>query len=164
MVEEGEGKQGIAQLHQGLAAYQAIGAKLILASGCYMLADAYKRIGHAQQGLEALAQALALVQKHGEHFWEAELHRLKGDLLLLQSTSHQTQAEACFQTAIHLARRQQAKSLELRATKSLTILWCQQGKKKQARSMLEALYGWFQEGFDTADLRGVKALLEVLKR
>lgn len=163
IVDEGEGEQGIAQIRQGLAAYQAIGAKLILASGCYMLADACKELGRSQEGLEALAQALALVQKHGEHFWEAELYRLKGDLLLLQSTSHHKQAEACFKKAIHLARRQHAKSLELRAAKSLVRVWGQQGKKNQAHSLLAKLYSWFQEGFETADLKEAKVLLEALK-
>jgi class 3 adenylate cyclase/predicted ATPase len=163
MVEEGEGEQGMAQIREGLQAYQAMGAKLILASGCYMLADAYQKIGCVQEGVESLAQALALVQQHGEHFWEAELHRLKGDLLLRQSTSQQAQAEACFKKAIDLARRQQAKSLELRATKGLARLWQQQGNRKQAYGILKTLYDWFQEGLDTADLRETKILLEALK-
>lgn len=163
MVECGEGEQGIAQIRQGLNAYQAVGAKLMLPSGFYMLADACDRVGQRQEGLEVLTHALSLVHQHGEHFWEAELHRLKGDLLLSQSKAHETEAEACFERAIELARRQQAKSLELRATKSLSRLWCQQGYKKQAHSLLENLYGWFDEGFDTVDLRKAQALLKALE-
>ena len=94
--------------------------------------------------------------------WEAELYRLKGELLLTRSSEHQAEAETCFQQALDVARRQQAKSLELRAAMSLARLWQQQGKRAEAHELLAPIYGWFTEGFDTADLQEAKALLEAL--
>src|SRR5262249_35776005 len=91
---------------------------------------------------------------------EAELHRLKGELLLVLSTDKTTEAETCFHQALDIARRQGAKSLELRAATSLSRLWQQQGKRAEARTLLAPIYGWFTEGFDTADLRGGKGLLD----
>jgi predicted ATPase len=108
------------------------------------------------------------VHRTGEHFWEAELYRLKGTLTLKQSrvqslaSSVQKEAEECFLKAIEIARRQQAKSLELRAVMSLSRLWQSHGKKAEARQMLAEVYGWFTEGFDTADLQEAKTLLEEL--
>jgi predicted ATPase len=104
------------------------------------------------------------VGKTGERFWEAELHRLKGELLLAQAgTRHQVQeAEACFHQALSIARHQQAKSLELRAAMSLARLWQHQGKHNVAPELLTPIYGWFTEGFDTADLQDAKALLDEL--
>jgi predicted ATPase len=147
------------------------------------LAEAYHKVGQAEEGLAALAEALAFVDKTGERFYQAELYRLKGELTLQQfhvssstfqvppSTQHPTpntqveveqEAEACFLKAIETARKQQAKSLELRATRSLARLWQSQGRKEEARQILAEIYGWFTEGFDTADLQEVKALLEEL--
>jgi predicted ATPase len=96
----------------------------------------------------------------GEGYYEAELHRLKGELLLAQSAAGEQQAEACFQNALKIARGQSAKSLELRAVMSLSRLWHDQGKKAEARQLLGEIYGWFTEGFDTADLKEAKSLLE----
>ncbi len=127
-----------------------------------------------------LAEALAAVDKTREQYYQAELYRLKGTLTLQQSqvpspksqvpnTQHPTpsthaeaEAEACFLKAIEVARKQQAKSLELRAVMSLSRLWQQQGRKEDARQMLAEIYGWFTEGFDTKDLKEAKALLEEL--
>ena len=121
--------------------------------------------------MTVLAEALAVVDKTGERFYEAELYRLKGELTLAQSSvqsleSQQSkkEAEACFLKAIEIARKQQAKSLELRAVMSLSRLWQQQGKQKEAHEMLAEIYGWFTEGFDTKDLQEAKALLEELSR
>ena len=94
--------------------------------------------------------------------WEAELHRLKGKLLLQQRIPDEAQAETCFHQAIDIARQQQAKSLELRAAMSLARLWQQQGKQAEAYELLVPIYGWFTEGFDTTDLREAKALLDEL--
>jgi predicted ATPase len=102
------------------------------------------------------------MEKAGAHGYEAELYRLKGELLLRQAVPDGTQAEACFQQALAIARRQQARSWELRAAMSLARLWQQQGKQGEARQLLEEVYGWFTEGFDTADLQEAKALLEAL--
>ena len=109
-----------------------------------------------------LAEALTLMESSGERFYEAELHRLKGALLLQQHSDNQAEAETCFHQAIAIAQNQQAKSLELRATTSLARLWQQQGKRDEARQVLGDVYGWFTEGFDTADLKDAKALLEEL--
>jgi predicted ATPase len=109
-----------------------------------------------------LAKALATVHTTGEQFCEAELHRLKGKLLLACSAEHYAEAEACFQQALDVARRQSAKSLELRAAMSLSRLWQHQGKREEARQLLAEVYGWFTERFDTADLQEAKALLEEL--
>ena len=124
--------------------------------------------GQEEEGLTALAEALDLVDRTGERMYEAELYRLKGELTLAQSrvqglaSSVSNEAEECFWKAIDIARRQQAKSLELRAVMSLSRLW-QQGKKDEARKLLADIYGWFTEGFDTKDLQEAKALLESLK-
>jgi predicted ATPase len=109
-----------------------------------------------------LGEALAVVHNTGRRFYEAELYRLKGELLLARSAAHRAEAEACFQRALDMARRQQAKSLELRAAMSLSRLWQQQGKRTEAYELLAPIYGWFTEGFDTADLQEAKALLETL--
>jgi predicted ATPase len=143
-----------------------------------LLAEASARGGQTTEGLEALAEALALLTTSGVRWWEAELHRLRGELLLqsgVQSPEssvfahhaalrmpHEAEAEACFQRALDIAHRQQAKSLELRAVVSLARLWQQQGQQAEARELLAPIYGWFTEGFDTADLQEAKALLEEL--
>jgi predicted ATPase len=129
-----------------------------------LLADGYGKAGQAEEGLRVLAEALAAVEGTGERWWEAELKRLKGELLLACEGPRQTwvEAEGCFQQACEVARHQQARSLELRAAASLSRLWQRQGKRNAARQLLAEVYGWFTEGFDTADLQEAKALLEEL--
>jgi predicted ATPase len=151
---------------QGLAAWQTTGARgggpVFLA----WLAETYGKGGQAEEGLRVLAEALALVNAGGERRHEAELYRLKGELLLYAECGvHQAalSAEECFQQALTVARHQQAKSLELRAAMSLSRLWQQQGKRAEAYRLLADVYGWFTEGFDTADLQDAKALLEELE-
>jgi class 3 adenylate cyclase/predicted ATPase len=156
-------EEGIPQIHQGLAATRASGAELFRPYHLALLAEAYGKTGQAEEGLTALAEALTVVDKSGERNFEAELYRLKGELLLqskLQSAG--SEAEECFHKAIDIARQQQAKSLELRAVMSLSRLWQQQGKQDEARQLLAEIYGWFTEGFDTKDLQDAKALLEEL--
>jgi predicted ATPase len=127
-----------------------------------MLADVADHLGHTEDGLQALAEAHTPVEQQEERWWEAEIYRLRGVLLLRQTGTPQAEAEACFQQALDIARRQQAKSLELRAAMSLSRLWQQQGKRAEARELLAPVYGWFTEGFDTADLQEAKALLREL--
>ena len=132
-----------------------------------LLAEAHGQAGQVEEGLDALAEALAFVDKTGIREWEAELYRLKGELTVQKSPksevrSPKSEAEACFLKAIEIARCQRAKSLELRATTSLARLWQQQGKQKEAHSILSEVYTWFTEGFDTKDLQEAKALLEEL--
>ena len=102
------------------------------------------------------------MEQHEERWWEAEIHRLRGVLLLRQPGTPQAEAEAWLQRALDVARRQEAKSLELRAAMSLARLWQQQGRRAEARDLLTPIYGWFTEGFDTADLQEARALLETL--
>jgi len=127
-----------------------------------LLTEAHAAAGQAEAGLDVLAEALALVDHTGERYWEAEIYRLKGDLLLQQAVPDMSQAEACFQQALTVARRQQAKSLELRTAMSLARLWQQRGKRAEARQLLAEVYGWFTEGFDTPDLQEAKVLLDEL--
>ena len=127
-----------------------------------LVAEAYGQGRRYDEGLAMLEEALALVDQSEERYWEAEIHRLKGALLLARSAAQQMEGEACLQTALAVARRQQAKSLELRAAVSLSRLWQRQGKCTEARKLLAPIYGWFTEGFDTADLQEAKALLATL--
>jgi predicted ATPase len=127
------------------------------------LADAYGKIGQVGKGLGILDEAFAQADDKGERANEAELYRLKGELLLALSAGHQAEAETCLQRALDIAHDQQAKSPELRAATSLSGLWMRQGKRDEAREMLGEIYGWFTEGFDTADVRAAKALLEELR-
>jgi predicted ATPase/class 3 adenylate cyclase len=154
-----QNEAGMTQARQGLAAYRTTGAVQAVPFLCTILAEVCAPLGHIEDGLQALAEAHALVEQHGERWWEAEVHRLRGVLLLRQSLPQQEEAEACFQQALTVACRQQAKSLELRAAMSLARLWQQQGKRTEARELLAPIYGWFTEGFDTADLQEAKALL-----
>jgi predicted ATPase len=124
------------------------------------LAQELARHGDQAAALAALREGLALVEATGEHFWDAELHRLTGAVLLGENKLDE--AGASIQHAIHIAQAQQAKSLELRASASLARLWRDQGKVQQARELLAPLYGWFTEGFDTRDLKDAKALLDEL--
>jgi predicted ATPase len=159
---QGQGEVGMAQVRQGITAWQATGAALNVPYLCTVLADGCAHLGHSEDGLQALAEAHTLVEQHEERWWEAEIHRLRGVLLLRQTGTPLAEAEACFQRALDVARRQEAKALELRAAVSLTRLWQQQGKRTEAYELLAPIYGWFTEGFDTADLQEAKALLEEL--
>jgi predicted ATPase len=125
-----------------------------------MLAAACGKAGRTDDALALVAEALGAVERSDERFWEAELYRVKGELLFESGGS--SEAETCFRRALEIARRQSAKSLELRATTSLARLLDKQGRQDEARRMLGEIYGWFTEGFDTADLKEAKALFEEL--
>jgi DNA-binding winged helix-turn-helix (wHTH) protein/predicted ATPase len=182
-------KTGLAQLRHGLAAYRAVKATLLQPLFLALLVEAASRGRHVAEGLAAVTEALDLAQRAGERFYEAELYRLKGQLRLqaavhswgstvkerrgasvahphpavrMRQVEAEADAEGSFRTAITIARKQQAKLLELRATMSLARLWQQQGKQAEARQLLAEIYGWFTEGFDTKDLQEAKALLEAL--
>jgi len=149
-------------MQQGLTAFQATGGRLRLPYYLALLAEAYGHSGQVEKGLYILEKACADMQQTGEHFWEAEQHRLQGELLLAHAMADQTTAAASLHQALEVARGQQAKSLELRAATSLARLWQSQGKRSEAYDLLAPVYGWFTEGFDTADLQEAKALLEEL--
>jgi predicted ATPase len=153
-----QGAEGIVQIREGLAALRAGGSELALPWGLALLAEASGTKRGVEEALNVLAEALTVSNKNGDLMYEAEIYRLKGELLLA-SAENRTEAESCFRRAIEIARRQQAKSWELRAVMSLSRLWQRQGKKDEARHMLAEIYGWFTEGFDTADLKDAKALL-----
>jgi class 3 adenylate cyclase/predicted ATPase len=161
LAELGEANEGIAQMREGIAAWRAMGGQMSLPYCLALLAEAYGKAGQAEEGLSTLAEALTVVDRTGERTWEPELFRLKGELLLMQGAD-EAEVETCFQQAIDVARRQSSKSLELRAATSLSRLWQKQGKKKEARELLQEIYGWFTEGFGTADLKEAKALLDGL--
>lgn len=163
--EQGNIYEGIAQITKALATYQATGTEFGCSYFLALLATAHGRAGQPQAGLDALIDALAMVNRTGEHFYEAELYRLKGTLTLQcpeedrQDSFVQQEAQACFQEAISIARQQGAKSLELRATVSLAQLW-ETRDNETARKMLADIYSFFTEGFDSVDLLQAKALLD----
>jgi predicted ATPase len=160
LAAEGEGAKGIARITQGLAAWrtseQLLGQPYVLA----LLAEAHGHAGQAEAGLAVVAEALSIVDAHGLRMYEAELYRLKGELLVTASTGARREAEACFRQAIGIARRRQARSFELRAALSLSRLSKGRGRKDPAHRALSETYGWFTEGFDTGDLKAARALLE----
>jgi predicted ATPase len=175
LTQQGQVEECITQMRQGLTTVQTEVARPF---GLTLLAEAYGKVGQAAEGLSVLAEALAFVDKTGVRYYEAELYRLKGTLTLQSKVqgpkskveknsesgvwSSESEAEVCFLKAIEIARKQQAKSLELRAATSLARLWQQQGKREEAHKLLSEIYNWFTEGFDTQDLQEAKALLEEL--
>jgi predicted ATPase len=126
------------------------------------MAEAWGKEGNSTEGLAVLATALTEVEETGIRFYEPELHRLKGEFLLALDPENPAEAETCFRLAVAIARRQQAKSLELRATMSLARLWQRQGRRDEARAELVAVYGTFTEGFTTPDLVNAAAQLDRL--
>jgi predicted ATPase len=175
-------------MHQGLTAFGVAGEAGLQPLFRALQAEMYARVGRATAGLSTLDGALAYIHKNGSRWYEAELHRLTGELMLRQeagggiagspppelpmingtegkgtgNTPQPTEAETWFRQALDIARQQQAKSLELRAAMSLSRLWRQQGRRTDAYQLLAPVYGWFTEGFDTADLQDAKALLNTL--
>jgi predicted ATPase len=158
----GQPQGGIARIHQGLAIYQRTGGEVLRPYFLALLAEACAAGDYIEEGWHGLAEALSMVDNTGERFYEAELYRLKGELLLRRAAAPQAEAETCFHQALNVAHWRRATSLELRVAISLSSLWQQQGRSAEARELLAPIYGWFTEGFDTADLREAKALLEAL--
>jgi class 3 adenylate cyclase/predicted ATPase len=158
----GQAQAGIEQIKHSLRAYRATGAEIWRPYGLALFADAHRTLGQPAAGLPVLAEALTVVDTTGQRWYESEIYRLKGELLLQQSLDNQVETEACFHKALDIARSQQAKSFILRAATSLARLWQSQGKRDAARQLLGDVYGWFTEGFDTADLKEAKALLDAL--
>jgi predicted ATPase len=161
LAEEGRYEIGIEQMLKVVTGTRARKSTGRFDTHCAaLLAESYGKTGQTSEGLNVVRDAMAITQKTQSRHYDAELHRINGELLLRQSD--QQQAEICFQQAIGVAHSQSAKSLELRAAMSLSRLWQQQGKKDDARKLLAGIYGWFTEGFDTADLKQAKVLLEEL--
>ncbi|WP_454742561.1 adenylate/guanylate cyclase domain-containing protein [Cupriavidus necator] len=169
LAAQGRAAEGMALIREGLSAYRATGAELLRTHYLAILAEACAKAGQAETGLATLAEALAVADRTEERVYEAELHRLKGELTLMvpggegNGDDSQGEAEACFLRAIDIARRQGARSLELRAVMALSRLWQQQGKQADAHRMLADSYGGFSEGLDTVDLQEARALLAELR-
>jgi TOMM system kinase/cyclase fusion protein len=159
---QGHSEEGTVQIGQGLAAWRAMGAGMAVSHWLVLLAEAYGQAGQAEEGLRLLAEAVVHVDSTGEHKYAAEVYWLKGELLLRQAIPDEAQAETCLHRSLDIARRLQTRAWELRAAVRLSRLWQQQGKRAEARELLAPIYGWFTEGFETANLQKAKALLEEL--
>ncbi len=189
--EDGREEEGLAQMRQGLARHRAIGAEVLTPAFLALVAEVHGKLGQPAEGLSTVTEALVAGHHSGQHYWEAELYRLRGALMLQAEASATGEgraprarrdgpepddrplgapgvaaakdAESCFIEAIEIARRQRAKSLELRAATSLCRLWANRGQATEARALLSEIYRWFTEGFDTADLSEARLLLDELR-
>jgi predicted ATPase len=161
LAKQGEVDRGIAQIRAGMLAYQSSGHYIFRPYALAMIAQAYAQASALDQGLAALDEALVSVEQHGDYWYAAELHRLKGELLA-QLGATATAVESCYQQALTIARQQQARSLEMRAATSLARLWQQTGRAVRARRLLSQVYDWFSEGLQTPDLQAAAALLQEL--
>ncbi len=159
---QGQVGEGIVQMREGLAARRGTANVLWRPYSSILLAEAYRQAGQVEEGLNTVTEEMDMANRTGSRLWEAELYRVKGEMLLQSKVPRMSEAKECFRQAIDIARKQRSKSLELRAVMSLSRLWQGQGKIEEARQMMAEIYGWFTEGFDTADLKEAKALLEEL--
>jgi class 3 adenylate cyclase/predicted ATPase len=162
LAQQGQAQEGVERMHQGLLAHRGIGQESQRPYYLALLAEAYGTMEQPEAGLTVLTEALTFAETTGERWYEPELHRLKGALLLQQHADNQVEAESCFHHALAIARNQQAKSFELRTATNLARLWQQQGKRQEAHDLLAPVYEWFTEGFDTVDLKDARALLDEL--
>jgi predicted ATPase len=161
LARQGDWAEGITQIRQYLAAQMDAGRRINMSYDLALLSEAYSMAGEYTKALATLHESLAIVEQTGECFWQAEALRLKGEVLLAHGAPVH-EVESCYLHAVKIARRQNAKSLDLRAVMSLARLWQNQNKQTAAQQMLSANYGWFTEGFDTPDLQEAHALLEAL--
>jgi predicted ATPase len=160
LLAQGSIENAVASIRAGLAAREAVGWYLFQPYHLATISEVLGRAGDYDGAMASVAEAQAMIEASSERWWEAEICRIKGELLL--SRRNFTESEHCFEQAIRIARQQQAKSLELRAVVSLARLWGEQGKRREAHALLAPVYGWFTEGFDTADLKQAAALLSEL--
>jgi predicted ATPase len=161
-VESGEGEAGIAEMQQAMVELAGIGAGLGAPTFLCFLAEGFRKVGRHDEALGALALGIAQAEQQGEHSYDAELHRLRAEILLDMDGNTVEEAEALLGQSLEIARRQEAKTFELRAATSLARLWQRQGKREAARALLAPLYAWFTEGFGTRDLKDAQALLKEL--
>ena len=162
LCQQSRGAEGVARMRTGLAAAEATDSKMMYPAFCALLGQAYGEVGQLNEARRMLQKSQEAVVESGQRHHEAETYRIKGELHMREARPEVNKAEACFQRALDIARDQQAKSWELRAATSLAQLWRDQGKRSEARDLLAPIYGWFNEGFDTADLKDAKALLDEL--
>jgi predicted ATPase len=160
----GRASDAVQMLTSGITAWRSTGSTMWLPLRLSQLASAHADLGQFDDAWHCIGEAMTAVETTKETWFEAELHRVGGEIALMSPGSNTVRAERCFERALGIARQQQAKSYELRAAMSLARLWGDQGKVEQARELLAPVYGWFTEGFDTLDLKEAKALLEELKR
>jgi predicted ATPase/DNA-binding winged helix-turn-helix (wHTH) protein len=163
LAEGGQSEAGLAQMREGLARHREVGAALLVPAALALVAEVLRKLGRPAEGLSAVTEGLMAAQQSGQHYWEAELHRLAGVLTLQAGPPATGDAESYLLQAIEIARRQRAKSLELRAAASLSRLWADKENVKEAHALLSGVYAWFTEGFDTADLSEARSLLEELE-
>ena len=162
LAQQGRVDEGIRDLKRGIEVHLTSGARFAVPPFFEFLAEAYLSIGQTEQGLAAVAEGLALSHSGGEHWVDAELYRLRGEFLLIGPSPDAAQAESCFLGSLEIARSQESKSFELRTATSLGRLWQRQGKEREARELLQPVYTWFTEGFDTHDLVAARELLDSL--
>jgi len=162
LAQQGRVDEGIRDLKRGIEAHLTSGARFAVPPFFEFLAEAYLSIEQTEQGLAAIAEGLALSHSGGEHWVDAELYRLRGEFLLIGPLPDAAQAESCFVRSLEIARAQESKSFELRTATSLGRLWQRQGKEREARELLQPVYTWFTEGFDTHDLVTARELLDSL--
>jgi predicted ATPase len=162
ITEQGRGEEGLKQIQRGFTEHRAAGAEANRSEFLYWLAAAYCATGRPDEALNTLNYALQLAEEHQNLWHEAEIYRFKGEFLLRRRDANPSEALECFERAIEIARKQSAKSWELRATTSFARLLARQGRRDEARTTLADIYNWFTEGFDTADLKDAKALLDEL--
>ena len=160
--QQGEATTATALIRDGLTAAEATGARVYTPFCLTLLAEALALAGKIEEGLAALDDALATAAVLGERGWDAEIHRLRGELTGRLPCPDPAKAEESFRTALAIAREQGTRGYELRAATSLTRLWGEQGRRTEARDLLAPVYGSFTEGFDTQDLKEAKALLDEL--
>jgi predicted ATPase len=158
----GKSSEAVHQITSGIAAYRSTGATVWLRQGLTYLAKTYADLGQFDDAWRSISEAIDTTETTKETWFEAEVNRIAGEITLMGPQKDSAKAEAYFERALAVARQQQAKSWELRASMSLARLWRNQGKVQQARELLAPVYGWFTEGFDTRDLKEAKALLEEL--
>jgi predicted ATPase len=160
LAQQGQYEQAVTEIREGIVDWRAQGSEL----GCHyyyvLLAESHRCAGQTGRALDALSQARDFANATREGYWASEITRLKGELLLERNPGAHSDAETCFQKSLETARSQEAKSLELRSAMSMARLWRQQGKAAEARALLEEVYNWFGEGFETHDLQQARAMLE----
>jgi tetratricopeptide (TPR) repeat protein len=161
-VQQGNPNDGIADIREAMDRRRRMGMGAVWPWFLALYADGCGALGDLDEGLRALDEALDWVHRNDERLYAAEIHRLRGELLLRRENSDEAQAECCFERALEMAREQQAKSWELRAATSMSRLWQRQGRHNEARAVLSSVYDWFTEGFDTRDLREARVLLDDL--
>ena len=157
---KGQASDVIEMLIAGIAAWRTTGATFRIPERLSYLTRAYAELGQCDDAWRCIGEAMTAVKTAKEKWCEAEVHRIAGEIALMSPEPDAAKAEACFEQALAVARKQQAKSWELRAAMNMACLWRDQGKRQQARELLSPVYGWFTEGFDTLDLKEAKALLD----